>query len=61
MLDKKYNHIEVEKGKYENWKTKNYFAPKFTGFDNYAKLFSDGDFWKSFLVLGVFVAMKLGE
>ena len=25
MLDKKYNHIEVEKGKYENWKTKNYF------------------------------------
>ena len=25
MLDKKYNHIEVEKGKYENWKSKNYF------------------------------------
>ena len=25
MLDKKYNHLEVEKGKYENWKTKNYF------------------------------------
>ena len=20
MLDKKYNHLEVEKGKYENWK-----------------------------------------
>ena len=25
MLDKKYNHIEVEKEKYENWKSKNYF------------------------------------
>ena len=25
MLDKKYNHIEVEKDKYENWKSKNYF------------------------------------
>ena len=26
MLDKKYNHIEVEKNKYESWKSKNYFA-----------------------------------
>ena len=25
MLDKKYNHIEVEKNKYETWKSKNYF------------------------------------
>ena len=25
MLDTKYNHIEVEKEKYENWKTKGYF------------------------------------
>ena len=25
MLDKKYNHTEVEKGKYENWKEKGYF------------------------------------
>ena len=25
MLEKKYNHLEVEKGKYENWKSKNYF------------------------------------
>ena len=25
MLDKKYNHIEVEKGKYEEWKNKGYF------------------------------------
>lgn len=25
MLDKKYNHIEVEKGKYETWKSKHYF------------------------------------
>ena len=25
MLDKKYNHLEVEKGKYENWKNKGYF------------------------------------
>ncbi len=25
MLDKKYNHLEVEKGKYENWKEKGYF------------------------------------
>ena len=26
MLDKKYNHLEVEKEKYEKWKTKGYFA-----------------------------------
>ena len=26
MLDKKYNHIEVEKGKYEIWKNKGYFT-----------------------------------
>ncbi len=25
MLDKKYNHIEVEKDKYDNWKNKGYF------------------------------------
>ena len=25
MLDKKYNHIEVEKNKYEEWKSKGYF------------------------------------
>ena len=25
MLDKKYNHLEVEKNKYENWKQKEYF------------------------------------
>ena len=25
MLDKKYNHLEVENGKYENWKEKGYF------------------------------------
>ncbi len=25
MLDKKYNHTEVETGKYENWKSKGYF------------------------------------
>ena len=25
MLDKKYNHLEVEKNKYETWKSKNYF------------------------------------
>ncbi len=25
MLEKKYNHIEVEKGKYKNWKDKGYF------------------------------------
>ncbi len=25
MLDKKYNHTEVEKGKYETWKSKHYF------------------------------------
>ena len=25
MLDTKYNHLEVEKGKYENWKNKGYF------------------------------------
>ena len=26
MLETKYNHIEVEKGKYENWKSKGYFT-----------------------------------
>ena len=26
MLDKKYNHIEVENNKYENWKNKGYFS-----------------------------------
>ena len=25
MLDKKYNHLEVEKNKYNNWKEKGYF------------------------------------
>ncbi len=25
MLDKKYNHVNVEEGKYENWKNKGYF------------------------------------
>ena len=25
MLDKKYNHLKVEEGKYENWKNKGYF------------------------------------
>jgi len=25
MLDKKYNHLEVEKNRYENWKSKKYF------------------------------------
>ena len=25
MLDKKYNHTEVEKGRYENWLKHNYF------------------------------------
>ena len=25
MLEKKYNHLEVENGKYENWKEKGYF------------------------------------
>ena len=27
MLDKKYDHLSVEKDKYENWKTKGYFEP----------------------------------
>ena len=26
MLDKKYNHVEVESGKYNNWKDKGYFS-----------------------------------
>ena len=26
MLDKKYDHLKVEKGKYENWKNKGYFT-----------------------------------
>ena len=25
MLDKKYNHVEVEKNKYEEWKSRGYF------------------------------------
>lgn len=38
------------------WKTKNYFAPRFVGFDNYVKLFADKEFWSSFITLGIFVA-----
>ena len=30
MLDKKYNHQEVEKNKYEYWKSKNYFNADLT-------------------------------
>ncbi len=41
------------------WKTQNYFAPKFVGFDNYVKLFTDAEFWRSFGVLAVFVAMGI--
>ncbi|MBR6728631.1 MAG: sugar ABC transporter permease, partial [Clostridia bacterium] len=41
------------------WKTKNYFAPKFVGFDNYLKLFADVEFWQSFMILGIFVAMGI--
>ena len=26
MLDKKYDHLKVEKEKYENWKNKGYFT-----------------------------------
>ena len=26
MLDKKYNHLEVEKNKYDNWREKGYFT-----------------------------------
>ena len=26
MLDKKYNHLEVEEGKYQNWLDKGYFS-----------------------------------
>ena len=28
MLEKKYNHLSVEEGKYENWKKAGYFEPK---------------------------------
>ena len=41
------------------WKTKNYFSPKFIGFDNYVKLFGDSEFWRAFAVLAVFVAMGI--
>ncbi len=41
------------------WKTRNFFAPKFIGAANYIKLFSDVDFWNSFKVLGIFVAMGI--
>lgn len=41
------------------WKTKNYFTPKFIGFDNYMKLFADVEFWQSFLILGIFVAVGI--
>lgn len=36
MLDKKYNHIEVEKDKYENWKNKGYFESGDTTLKPYA-------------------------
>lgn len=35
MLDKKYDHISVEKDKYENWKSKGYFEER-AGLDPYA-------------------------
>ena len=31
MLETKYNHLNVEKGKYETWKSKGYFEPKDNG------------------------------
>ncbi len=36
MLDKKYNHLKVEAGKYENWKNKGYFASGDTNLKPYA-------------------------
>ena len=36
MLDKKYNHIKVENGKYENWKEKGYFKGGNTKLKPYA-------------------------
>lgn len=36
MLDKKYNHISVEEGKYENWKSKGYFTSGDTSLKPYA-------------------------
>jgi len=36
MLDKKYNHTEVEEGKYENWKNKGYFESGDTTLKPYA-------------------------
>ncbi len=36
MLDKKYNHLEVEKGKYETWKNKGYFESGDTSLKPYA-------------------------
>ena len=36
MLDKKYNHTEVEKDKYENWKNKGYFKSGDTTLKPYA-------------------------
>ena len=37
------------------WKTKNYFAPVFTGFGNYVKLLGDEEFWISFGILLIFI------
>ena len=37
------------------WKTSNYFSPQFDGLSNYARLFSDKEFWGSFGVLLVFI------
>ena len=41
------------------WKTQNYFAPQFVGIENYVKLFTDAEFWHSFIILAVFVAMGI--
>ena len=38
-----------------NWKTKNYFSPDYAGIEQYVKLLSDGDFWKSFGTLLIFL------
>ena len=31
MLDKKYEHLKIENGKYENWVSNDYFKARYKG------------------------------
>lgn len=50
-----YPAFEAIRKSFFYWKMSNLKGVKFIGFDNYIRLFSDGEFWHAFLNLGIFV------